>query len=57
MPITAIVHDSSTDPSAAGGDPHGVSVTASGSGPTEADLTHARDLGERVTEVAKQLAR
>ena len=48
-----------TDPSvfAAGGNPYGVSVTANGSGPGEADLAHAHYLGKRVTEVAKKLAR
>lgn len=48
-----------TDPSvfAAGGNPYGVSVTAGGGGPSEADLAHARYLGKRVTEVAQKLAR
>lgn len=48
-----------TDPSvfASGGNPYGVSVTAGGAGPTEADLAHARYLGKRVAEVAQKLAR
>ena len=48
-----------TDPAvfASGGNPYGVSVTANGGGPTEADLTHARYLGKRVAEVAQKLAR
>ena len=48
-----------TDPSvfAAGGNPYGVSVTVTGSGPTDAELAHARYLGKRVAEVAEKLAR
>ena len=48
-----------TDPAvfAAGGNPYGVSVTADGGGPGEADLAHARVLGRRVAEVAQKLAR
>jgi len=48
-----------TDPAvaAAGGNPYGVSVTAGGGGPTEADLAHARYLGKRVAEVADKLTR
>ena len=42
---------------ASGGNPYGVSVTAGGGGPTEADLAHARYLGKRVAEVADRLAR
>lgn len=38
-----------------GGNPYGPSVTANDEGPTEADLTHARYLGERVTEVSAKL--
>jgi NAD(P)H dehydrogenase (quinone) len=41
----------------AGGNPYGVSVTAGGGGPTEADLAHARYLGKRVAEMAQKLAR
>ena len=41
---------------AAGGNPYGVSVTANGEGPTEADLAHARYLGQRVTTIAGKLA-
>ena len=54
-----IVTPGYTDPSvsAAGGNPYGVSVTATGSGPSEADLAHARYLGKRVAEVAQKLAR
>lgn len=48
-----------TDPLvfASGGNPYGPSVTTgqSGAGPTEADLTHARYLGQRVSELAKKL--
>lgn len=40
-----------------GGNPYGVSVTAGGGGPTEADLAHARYLGKRVAEMAQKLAR
>jgi NAD(P)H dehydrogenase (quinone) len=54
-----IVTPGYTDPSvfAAGGNPYGVSVTATGSGPSDADLAHARYLGKRVAEVAQKLAR
>jgi NAD(P)H dehydrogenase (quinone) len=54
-----IVTPGYTDPAvfAAGGNPYGVSVTANGSGPGEADLAHARVLGRRVAEVAQKLAR
>ena len=54
-----IVTPGYTDPLvfAAGGNPYGVSVTAGGGGPTEADLAHARYLGKRVAEVADKLAR
>lgn len=41
---------------AAGGNPYGPSVTANGTGPTEADLAHARYLGKRVATVAEKLA-
>ncbi len=53
-----IVTPGYTDPSvfAAGGNPYGVSVTATGS-VGEADLAHARYLGKRVAEVAQKLAR
>ncbi len=46
-----------TDPLvfAAGGNPYGVSVTANGSGPTEADLAHARYLGKRVADLSAKL--
>jgi NAD(P)H dehydrogenase (quinone) len=46
-----------TDPLvlASGGNPYGPSVTASGSGPTEQDLAHARYLGKRVSEMAQKL--
>ncbi|MCS6900485.1 MAG: NAD(P)H:quinone oxidoreductase [Myxococcales bacterium] len=52
-----IVTPGYTDPAvfAAGGNPYGVSVTAAGQGPTEQDITHARYLGRRVTEVATRL--
>ena len=54
-----IVTPGYTDPAvfAAGGNPYGVSVTANGGGPGEADLAHARVLGRRVAEVAQKLAR
>lgn len=54
-----IVTPGYTDPLvfASGGNPYGVSVTAGGSGPTDADLAHARYLGKRVAEVADKLAR
>ena len=54
-----IVTPGYTDPSvmASGGNPYGVSITAGGGGPTEADLAHARYLGKRVAEVAQKLAR
>lgn len=39
----------------AGGNPYGVSVTAGGGGPTEANLAHARVLGKRVAEIAAKL--
>ncbi len=49
-----------TDPAVfgAGGNPYGVSVTVGkdGSGPTDADVAHAKVLGRRVTEVAAKLA-
>lgn len=38
-----------------GGNPYGVSVTAGGAGPTEADLGHARVLGKRVATLAARL--
>ncbi|MBL9104681.1 MAG: NAD(P)H:quinone oxidoreductase [Myxococcales bacterium] len=38
-----------------GGNPYGVSVTAGGGGPTEANLAHARYLGRRVTTLAGKL--
>ncbi len=43
---------------ASGGNPYGVSVTTgqAGDGPTEADVAHAKYLGQRVAEVAKKLA-
>ena len=46
-----------TDPAvfASGGNPYGVSVTAGGGGPTEADLNHARVLGKRVATIASRL--
>jgi len=46
-----------TDPAvyASGGNPYGVSVTAGGGGPTEADLNHARVLGKRVATIAGRL--
>ncbi len=46
-----------TDPAvyASGGNPYGVSVTAGGGGPTEADLNHARVLGKRVATIAARL--
>lgn len=41
---------------AAGGNPYGPSVTvAKGQGPTEADLEHARYLGERIAKTASKL--
>lgn len=54
-----IVTPGYTDPLvyASGGNPYGVSVTAGGGGPSEADLAHARYLGKRVAEVADRLAR
>ena len=54
-----IVTPGHTDPSvfASGGNPYGVSVTATGDGPTDADLAHARYLGKRVAELAQKLAR
>ncbi len=54
-----IVTPGYTDPVvyASGGNPYGVSVTAGGGGPTDADLAHARYLGKRVSEVAQKLAR
>ena len=54
-----IVTPGYTDPLvyASGGNPYGVSVTAGGGGPTEADLAHARYRGKRVAEVADRLAR
>lgn len=39
----------------AGGNPYGPSVTATGDGPTEQDLAHARYLGKRVTTMASKL--
>lgn len=52
-----IVTPGYTDPLvfAAGGNPYGPSVTANGSGPTEADLAHAKYLGKRVTEMARKV--
>ena len=52
-----IVTPGYTDPLvfAAGGNPYGPSVTANGSGPTEADLAHAKYLGKRVTEMAHKV--
>lgn len=38
-----------------GGNPYGVSVTANGDGPTEADLAHAQLLGRRVAELSAKL--
>lgn len=53
-----IVAPGYTDPSvfAAGGNPYGVSVTAGGQGPTDANLAHARHLGKRVAEYAAKLS-
>lgn len=54
-----IVTPGYTDPLvyASGGNPYGVSVTTGmeGNGPTDADLTHARYLGQRVAEVARKV--
>lgn len=46
-----------TDPLvyASGGNPYGVSVTANGEGPTEADIAHAAYLGRRVATLAARL--
>ena len=54
----AIVTPGYTDPLvfASGGNPYGPSVTANGQGPTEADLAHARYLGQRVARFAEKLA-
>ncbi len=52
-----IVAPGYTDPAvfAAGGNPYGTSVTANGSGPTDADLSHARHQGKRVVDIANKL--
>lgn len=55
-----IVTPGYTDPLtfASGGNPYGVSVTTGqeGNGPSEADIAHAKYLGERVAKLAAKLA-
>jgi NAD(P)H dehydrogenase (quinone) len=57
----AIVTPGYTDPTtfASGGNPYGVSITTGqeGNGPTDADIAHARYLGERVATFADKLAK
>lgn len=40
---------------ASGGNPYGVSVTANDTGATEADIAHAKYMGQRVATIAKKL--